>query len=469
MTLITLTSILTNKPIQSSLNSAQFLTTSFYNDGKKMNETKEQWVTVFIHGTCASGLALISLTKVLLDKTDKTLYQKIHRGIRKQHWFAGNNFGLLPIDLKKESDAPYPDLAYYIIKTYRSLELASHEAKTNHDFYLFGWNGMLSQTERSKESVRLYNELASLIAQYKSFNITPKIRLVCYSHGGNVALNLGAIHSVLTNTTTPFYTTEQLNLMTSILAHDITSSHDFRPEASQWYKKPTNTTLQIDELILYATPIHQETESFCTSPLFKRVVNLYSENDTIQPSDIMTTQFRHCKQVLDKRFLQNQNNNIVQVKIMINRTMQKNDQNEQKTATLNYREQFSKTKKLVSSMNISAAMRGGNPMHEYHEDLTHTDFWWVSFRTPELFFTPLPFVIFTPVILQALDNAAILDTSTKFFDLNVTTNTTEDTATFSLYLHDNPTELVSEQKCSLQPVTIMSEQVIKEKKNLIKH
>lgn len=425
---------------------------------------KEQWVTIFIHGTVNSGLSLISLPKVIIDKTDKSLYQKLHTKIRRKqkYWFVAPYFGLQPIDFNGTKKGPYPDLAHYIIRTYRELELHNNTSKQPNDFYLFGWCGMLSQTERRREAIRLYNELSTLVEEYQRFDITPKIRLICHSHGGNVALNLAAISSILSNTVpSPHINQETLKTIALMLATPPNQQHDSNPLAADLYKKPTNDALSIDELILLATPIQAETEGLCTSPMFKKILNVYSDNDTIQFADVVSTSSHKSRQIIAKPIVEAAQNRITQIKIII-------DGLEQPTPPIiknSYHSLVKTTSAFVKQVNPHAAIRGGWIISKNHKNLTHTDFWWVAFRKPTLFFTPLPFVIFTPQLLAAAKHAQA--NNHDAIDLNVTTTT--NSVIFSSYQHNNYTTTLDTITCPLAIVTNNSHNLIEEQIKLIRH
>lgn len=112
-------------------------------------------------------------------------------------------------------------------------------------FYTFGWNGNLDFQERKKAAVNLYKAIKWLIKEFfAKHGKIPRIRLITHSHGGNVALNLVAVAKELQDT--EFY---------------------------------------IDELILLACPVQDETKACIADPLFGRVYSLCSCNDLLQVID----------------------------------------------------------------------------------------------------------------------------------------------------------------------------------------
>lgn len=107
--------------------------------------------------------------------------------------------------------------------------------------YFFGWSGKLRVKERDQAAEILYDKLISLSkAYFKQYGIKPAIRLVCHSHGGNLALTLARIHA----------------------------------------QKQADIT--IDSLIVLACPVQLSTKDFADYPLFKQVYAFYSMFDFVQ-------------------------------------------------------------------------------------------------------------------------------------------------------------------------------------------
>lgn len=112
-------------------------------------------------------------------------------------------------------------------------------------FYTFGWNGNLDFLERTKAAGDLYKALRELVKLYQAkFSRRPRLRLITHSHGGNVALNLVTV-----------------------------------------VQEAQDAEFGIDELILLACPVQQETKACISEPLFKRVYSLCSCNDLLQVID----------------------------------------------------------------------------------------------------------------------------------------------------------------------------------------
>ncbi len=115
------------------------------------------------------------------------------------------------------------------------LERADSEEFPLETHYLFGWCGDLTFKAREEAAEELYYYL-------KKFK--GKITVIGHSHGGNVALELA--HAAL---------------------------------------KHGDTDFVIDRLILLACPIQKMTSGYASSPVFKKVFNIYSRTDSTQILD----------------------------------------------------------------------------------------------------------------------------------------------------------------------------------------
>ncbi len=110
-------------------------------------------------------------------------------------------------------------------------------------FYVFGWSGDLSFDQREAAAKKLYEELKTLVTHYRAkYDITPRIRLITHSHGGNVALNLAK------------------------------------------FQDPADG-ITIAQAILLASPVQKETCGYLCDPFFEKVYALYSTMDNLQVMD----------------------------------------------------------------------------------------------------------------------------------------------------------------------------------------
>jgi len=225
-------------------------------NSSKQEEEQEHIITIFIHGTILPIPSLKALNKSLKKDTNNnsSFYQKYLNYLRKDtiyNYQPINDLGLIKIEL----DAPVPYFSknkfnYLTAKTYQHFynEYDNCKNKT-FSFYTFGWNGRLDHKKRIRAAQDLYNALTKEIAaiQQQRPHSKIKIEILAHSHGGNVALNLAAV------------------------------------------EEKTNKNLCIDKLILLGTPIQSETKNYVNSSIFKKVYNIYSTGDAIQPIDIIST------------------------------------------------------------------------------------------------------------------------------------------------------------------------------------
>jgi hypothetical protein len=135
------------------------------------------------------------------------------------------------------------DPKFYMHQIGKTLIDAAPNRFTADSLYIFGWSGKLDFGVREQAAELLYRELIAVREQYqKEHNITPAIRLITHSHGGNVALNLARIPG---------------------------KSDDFC----------------IDELILLACPVQHQTASLIKNSMFKKIFCIYSKLDMCQILD----------------------------------------------------------------------------------------------------------------------------------------------------------------------------------------
>lgn len=146
-----------------------------------------------------------------------------------------------------------------------SVQQMSRLFGTSYDsFYFFRWTGRLSPQERKNAA----QSLATLLRNHKG-----PVTLICHSHGCNVALLLA-----------------ELNL-------------------------PDQT---IDKLILLAPPVQKATAQHSSSPLFKKVISLYSSADIIQVADPQGLQSKDAGSLFSKRIF-GESPRLIQARIFLDK------------------------------------------------------------------------------------------------------------------------------------------------------
>jgi len=212
---------------------------------------RDHWVTIFLHGGGAHPLYLnVSDTfRIIHDDVERSIYERTTALIRKDPYFMQvqpqQGLGLKhangDITFDPKNGAHLFGLMYETIN--KKVDLPET------DIYTFGWSGLLSIKARRAAAKELYHEIARLVEHIRRMGDTPHVRLLAYSHGGNVGLHL--VEEFRANGTTRAFT--------------------------------------IDEFILVATPVHQNTLQYLSSPLFKKVYLFYSIGDNIQNSDFLSS------------------------------------------------------------------------------------------------------------------------------------------------------------------------------------
>ena len=239
------------------------------------NSTKpEVWITIFVHGIMSiqPHLSLQNIMRFVRDDVQHTIYSKTVEYMRLDPYFylnqAMQEFGLKKIDL---NDLQPGHATNALAAIYDDVTKLVCPLQTNH-YYTFGWSGLLSPTTRYADSIKLLKSLTQELEEhYWKYGIFPKIRLVGYSHGGNVCLNIAA-------------------------ARQNTNPH---------------SAISIDELILVGVPIQTETDYLATDPIFKKIYHFFSQADRIQRID-----FFSFNRVFSRRYFRNSNNFKVPKKLM---------------------------------------------------------------------------------------------------------------------------------------------------------
>lgn len=210
----------------------------------------EKWITVFIHGSFSlrPHLGIRNIFKMLYDTVEESIYYRSTEINRRDPFFYKNQamagLGLHKIniyDLHKNAAAPV------LAAAFEEISLLAGYPKTD-EYYAFGWSGLVSNKLRFLEGAFLYQDLEKIFKKSIEAGYKPRIRLIGYSHGGNLALQLGAIYKT----------------------------------------KPEDEYFNIDELWLLGTPIQVETDYLVNSPVFKKVFNFYSRADKVQTLDFFS-------------------------------------------------------------------------------------------------------------------------------------------------------------------------------------
>jgi len=334
-----------------------------------IKEAPEPWITIFVHGIVGldSKTCLYNVFQFLTDQIANTTYAKAVEYMRADTFFAQNQamqgLGLFPIDIKNLNKGY---AAGAVARTYNHI-LSLCPLKEKPYYYTLGWSGLLSFKERHRDAQEFYRLLVDLINKMRCHGINPKIRLIGYSHGANICLNLARV---------------------------------------QEEEPYTSMPLHIDELILLGAPIQRETEQLIDSPLFKKIYNFYSRSDNVQKKDMFSSQQFFSKRVFrnHREFTLPPSLTQVEVKMLIEK------------------KRSNKKRKNRTQISKAANIRKKSVVKGYSWSLKnmspgHTELWFMAW-TPRNYrdnfpLYPVPIACITPYIIQLIETSSPPPTTSR--------------------------------------------------------
>lgn len=319
-------------------------------------EPKEIWITIFVHGIMSikPHLSLGNIVRFVCDEVHDTVYSRTVEYMRKDPFFERNQamlgFGLQRIDADKIEKGYAPGAFAHLYD--QMLNWYSPADKIPNQYYTFGWAGLLSPSRRYADAIDLYKSLYEKVASLKKQGYSPKIRIIGYSHGANVCLNLACVQ----------------------LLEDVPKD------------------LSLDELILIGMPVQNETDYFVSSPMFKKVYHIYSRGDRIQKLDFFSTKRFFSRRVFKERKGFKLPSNLVQIQIRVTRAVRTRKNQAKGPRILNLHDK-------ATLWGKSSQQRDSSPGH-----IELWFFGWTpaNYRENYIFY-PLPLAVFTPVIIDAID------------------------------------------------------------------
>jgi hypothetical protein len=252
-------------------------------------EGEEVWLTIFVHGIMSvqPHLSFETIFKLFHDRVENSFYAHAVKNIRTDQFFHRNQamqeFGLQPID-KQSSYAGDASCALALLFD-QVYGLKINQKPENNYYYTYGWSGLLSHTIRLRESCDFFVEIAQELQKFHSRGIKPKMRVIGYSHGGNIVLGL----------------------------------------AQGRRNKLVNFDFHIDEAILLGIPVQVETDHYISDPLFKKIYHIYSATDRIQTIDCFSFKRFGSSKCFNGQSGQPLPSNLVQIELrMFRNTINKN-------------------------------------------------------------------------------------------------------------------------------------------------
>ena len=314
---------------------------------------QEVWVNVFVHGMMSVAPHLRSFRTIINlfnDTIENTVYEKTVEYTRNDTYFFQNQ-AMQKCGLKKVDPANvYPGNASgAMAAVFNKVNfMVSGQLEQNNYYYTYGWSGLMSTNRRYQDAIDLYAGLKKELALFAQRGIKPKVRLIGYSHGGNVILNLARIRQERGN------------------------GFDF----------------YVDELILLGVPILKETDYLVADPLFKKAYHIFSYSDRIQPLDIFASKKLLSSHRIKKRKGFEVPDKLTQIRVKMTRLSKRAQRDPKKTA-------------LACNLNNRAVVSG-----KFHllKDCSPGHFeWWFLYRKDFLLY-PLPIAAFTPIIIKAAES-----------------------------------------------------------------
>lgn len=221
---------------------------------------KQHNVTVFIHGTCQAGLALLNPKRTYLDKFNgKSWFELTLAQTRTDGYLEKSDLmlGLGLTDVTELISKPIQDpevchkAAINCVRAYDAF-IPKNKHEQNH-YYTFGWLGLMSETCREQASEQLYDCLYNLKQEFTKNNDTVTFTLQSHSHGGQLVLHLAQVRKER-------------------------GDHDFF----------------IDYAIMSATPLYYHKAKYAASGMFKVILNMHAQHDMIQVGDKFSTPEHGC-------------------------------------------------------------------------------------------------------------------------------------------------------------------------------
>lgn len=322
----------------------------------KNPSTQEVWLTIFVHGIISikPHITVSNFIRFLTDNVQDSIYYHTVQLMRDDSFFYQNqaiqNRGLQKIDISKVGPGQAPSFMAYLFE-YMNNHIYTINAPINH-YYTFGWSGLLSRSARYTDAKHFYGALQEEIKKFRAQGIEPKIRIIGYSHGGKIILELASVHD----------------------------------------KEMVDKTLHVDQTLFIGMPIECNDIYLIEKPIFKKVYNIFSGGDRVQPLD-----FFSCGQFFSYRLFKNRKDccvseKIVQVEIKVIR--------KKGEGTIPLSHAHCTDPLLYDGTRCSRALRNVSP--------GHTELWffgWTPLHYRKTFpLYPFPIVAFSPYILNIINS-----------------------------------------------------------------
>lgn len=293
--------------------------------------------------------------RFMKDKIHKSIYANTVELMRNDPYFHYNQamqgLGLIPLDPSVLNKTSGPNA---IARIYQEMTALATGSSANNYYYTFGWSGLMSPSRRYQDAQELFVALEAEKAKFKKRGLNAKIRLIGYSHGGNVCLNLAAVHT------------------------------DFFPHSN----------LTIDELIMIGVPIQIETDHFVNHPIFKKIYHFYSPHDRIQQVDLFSFNRFFSRKLFINRKTLKLPKKLMQIELKFVRTIEAKN-------TLKKKHYINITRDFTKPENFSGNSRLLRNISPGHIELWFFG-WSPQHYRANFIFAPLPALVAIPHIMHAI-------------------------------------------------------------------
>lgn len=214
---------------------------------------KPVWVNVFVHGIVSIKplTTLGNFLRFINDNFEDSPYALTINNIRHNSFFYQNQTiqapGLHPIDIENCAPGAAACIMARIFDKVTKFNHANNDVESL--YYTYGWSAVLSRSGRLEDAVTFLNQLNTEVDRLRAQGLRPIVRLIGYSHGGTVILNL-ALAKRLYGITPHF---------------------------------------EVEQAYLLGTPIQSDADYLITDALFKRVYNIFSRGDRFQKLDMFSS------------------------------------------------------------------------------------------------------------------------------------------------------------------------------------
>jgi len=339
----------------------------------QQEKSQTVWITVFVHGAIGSMIERPSITRyrnLLRDRIDGTLYEKATRYIRNSNWYEENqpaqSLGLQKINKLDK----HPAVATAKTFDYFDLLINNRHPDKNY-YYTYGWHGLASPSKQLEVSEQLYESLTKEIQKFKAQNIQPKLRIIGFSNGGRVILQLGLINEKM------------------------------------------NGTLTVDEVMLFGTPIHQGMDYLTKYQCFKSIYNFYSNKDFVQKLDLLSEGSFFSKRTFENRKNFKVPDKIKQIRITIRRN---------KTTKKQWGPDEDPRNDFKNPLIVSGKSNLLRTMSPSHGEMWYFGWSYCGYRD-NFPLMPLPILSLTPIIINAIEKQDKSSNNKFLIDLRPQQNT----------------------------------------------